>query len=98
MKEVNYWLIVAAFSPLEARNGDLGIDPDDEGLMRRLFADIVAPVVRNWPEVWLDKLRLSLAYYMSRPEILQHNVLDTLQDLGEAKVTATKFDKTGGAG
>lgn len=84
MKEVNYWLIFTALSPLsaaEAERGDLGIDPDDEALVRKMFADIVAPVVLKWPEPWLSKLRLSLSYFIQRPEILKDKVLGQCQGI-----------------
>jgi hypothetical protein len=85
ISEVNYWLIGCALGALEeeeSRLGDLEIDPDDARLMRELFSRIVAPRVRNWREIWREKLRVTLAYYIRRRIALDYETFGgLLQDL-----------------
>jgi len=83
MREVNYYTIIAAIDALmieELTHDELGIDPDDERDVRRAFATIVAPKVSRWSPYWRDTLRLALAYYIERPDVLNYKVLAKLQD------------------
>jgi hypothetical protein len=84
MQQVNYHLIDSAMARLTVENvksnGALNIDPDDEGRLRELFTALVRPSVSRWSARYQDKLRLSLAYYLRRPEILDR-VLAGQQDL-----------------
>lgn len=61
-------------------NGELNIDPNNEARLRELFRAHVRPFVDGWSERYREKLRLSLAYFMRRPEILDR-VLASQQDL-----------------
>jgi hypothetical protein len=89
MKEqVNYWTIYSAIAVLEqaeSMHGELGIDPDDTNSVRNALAAIVAPHVQKWSPFWRNKLRLSLAYYIRRPDILNYKVLANLQDFSMAE-------------
>ena len=84
MHYVNYYLIDCALAPLTIENaeldGELNINPDDEPRLRQLFLTLVRPSIDGWSKSYRDKLRLSLAYYLHRPEVLDR-VLASQQDL-----------------
>ncbi len=84
MPTVNYWLIYAALGPLEesgASGGRPHVDPDNAVALRAEFGVWVVPPFSRWAPFWKEQLRLSLAYYLRRPEVLSGEVLGSLQDL-----------------
>jgi hypothetical protein len=85
MRSVNHYLIESALSYLmvaEAENGKpLPIDPDDESSAKQSFELYVVPRVRRWSLLRRDRLRLSLAYFLNHPAVLEDDVLANVQDL-----------------
>lgn len=84
MEYVNYFLIEATLAPLTIRsvtsNGELTIDPDDTVELRQIINAHVVPYVEQWSDKYREKLRLSLACFLQRPDVLDR-VLASQQDL-----------------
>jgi len=85
METVNYWLIFSAIGQLmaaEARNGGpLGLLPDVESNIKQAFSLHVKPRIDGWPDRRRERLRLSLAYFIGKPSVLEYDVLANIQDL-----------------
>jgi hypothetical protein len=85
MKTVNYWYIWDAFSELEhteARHGrPLNIDANDEMSMRNAFDLYVRPWVSRLKPESISLLRLSLAYFLKKPDFTGGEVLAHVPDL-----------------
>lgn len=84
MQYVNHYLIDGALAPLTIANaklnGALDLDPEDEVRLREIFRVHIGPYIDGWSKESRDKLRLSLAYYLHHPAILD-GVLAGQQDL-----------------
>lgn len=66
----------------EAENGSpLNLAPDVESNIKRAFADHIKPEVARWSDERSSRLKLSLAYFTNRPEVLEDEVLANIQDL-----------------
>ena len=82
---MNYWLIWDALGALERTEAvsgvPLGIDPNSETSSKEASRRFVRPWVHRWSAERVARLRLSLAYYLSRTDILDDNVLASLPDL-----------------
>lgn len=85
METANYWFIFSAVGHLmvaEAKNGGpLGLLPDVESNIKEAFAAYIKPQVLRWPEKRIQRLRLSLAYFINKPRVLEYDVLANVQDL-----------------
>jgi hypothetical protein len=85
MRSVNHCLIESALGYLmiaEAENGTpLPLDPDDEASMKRAFKEYVQPQVQRWSPDRQERLKLSLVYFLDKPNVLQDDVLANIQDL-----------------
>jgi hypothetical protein len=82
--EANYWLLHSALSPLEemeAKQDESIDDPDDPEKVRRVMVEKIKPVIENWSSASREKLRISLAYFIRKPQFLVDRVLGSLQDL-----------------
>lgn len=81
---VNYFLIESVLNviAISQMTGELTciLDPDNADQMRAVFLSIPAVDISEWSEYYRSKLRLSLAYYLHRPECL-HRVLGGAQEL-----------------
>lgn len=88
-KVVNYWLIWNAFGYLEIAEAEKGcpldINPNDESSSKRAFNQYVRPEVQKWSVKFIDSLRLSFAYFINRPEILEYRILANIPDLTMAE-------------
>lgn len=85
MSTVNYWLIWHAVGLLEIaelESGEpLGFDPDDETSTKAAFEKHVCPSLHQWTTERTERLMLSLAYFHSKEEILDDQILANLPEL-----------------
>ena len=85
MTTVNYWAIYEALGYLETaeaeNGGPLQLDPNDELSAKENFNAYIKPYLNKWPQHNLERFKLSMAYYIDRPDILEYKVLANLQDL-----------------
>ncbi|GIW98760.1 MAG: hypothetical protein KatS3mg111_2093 [Pirellulaceae bacterium] len=85
MRTVNHCLIESALGYLaiaEAENGKpLPLDPDDEASMKAAFTKYVKPEVERWSSHRRERLKLSLVYFLDKPNVLEDDVLANIQDL-----------------
>ncbi len=81
MREVNHCLIYSLLSTLECLEvcEDPSFDPDNRERVQALFREFVLPSFRTWSGKWREKLKLSLAYFISRPDVLENDVLAALR-------------------
>ena len=85
MKKVNYHLIESALGYLsisEVNNGrPLNLNPECEVSIKSEFSSHILTGTERWPNEKQEQLKLSLAYFLQKPEILDNNVLANVQDL-----------------
>lgn len=85
MHTVNHCLIESALGYLmiaEAENGaPLNLAPDVEPNIKEAFEKYVKPEVEQWSEKRFERLKLSLAYFVNKPDVLSDDVLANVQDL-----------------
>ena len=85
MRTVNCYLILSALGYLEIAEAEYGkplpLDPEDEGSMKRAFTQYVCPEVQRWSSDRRERLKLSLVYFLDKPEVLENDVLANVQDL-----------------
>lgn len=85
MNYVNHILIERALGYLavpEATDGTpLVLDPNNGGSMKQAFAKYIRPNVESWSNNKRNTLKLSFAYFIQRPEILDYQVLAKVPDL-----------------
>ena len=85
MNTVNHCLIESALGYLmiaEAENGSpLNLAPDIEANIKGTFTDHVKPEVERWSKERSARLKLSLAYFINKPEVLEDEILANIQDL-----------------
>ncbi len=66
----------------EAENGEpLGLRPDDESCMKQAFEMHVRPEIERWSSARRERLKLSFAYFLERPHVLEDDVIANAQDL-----------------
>lgn len=95
VRGANYFLIESAVGALgiAQQMGEIStiIDPDDSRQMRKHFKHVVVPYVDEWSDSYRNALKLSLAYYLHKPQYLE-KALNDLQDLDmPAPVDTTLF-------
>jgi hypothetical protein len=82
---VNYFLIYSALGYLtiaEAQNASpLRIDPNSKASVVAAFSKFVLPEISRWSSARRERLKLSLAYFLRKPQILEDEVLGNMQDL-----------------
>lgn len=85
MRTVNCYLIESALLYLMTAEAEYGkplpLDPNDEGSMKRAFTLYVRPEVQRWSSDRRERLKLSLAYFLQKPDVLEDDVLANVQDL-----------------
>lgn len=66
----------------EAENGGpLELQPDNESIIKKSFAVYVRPEVERWSDGRRNRLKMSLAYFINKPVVLENDVLANVQDL-----------------